>query len=93
MKFLVLMMLAACASKPTPMEEIKREFNQDNVSMNAILNITRTSFIKGCIFGSQVHYFEQVKGKRFHYCRNAAKGHAEEIKSILKGEPMTPPNN
>lgn len=82
MKFLIPLVLVGCAQ--APMQEVKKDLVHGNISLNGVLNLSRTSFIKGCLFGIQTHYFERTGGKKLEYCKQASRAHEEEMKILLK---------
>ena len=81
----VLILLCSCAHTQDPLDSLKKDYQADNISLNAIMNITKTSFVKGCLFGSQIHYFEKINKNRFEVCKKAAEAHALELRGILEG--------
>lgn len=82
LKILILFSLYNCAT--TPEEQLRKDFLDENISMNAVLNLGTTSFIKGCLFGGQIHAFEGVKKSKLEYCRAASRAHQEELKVLLE---------
>lgn len=68
----------------TKKSDIKKEINDGDVSVDAVLNITRTSYIKGCIEGIKHLTRKESKGVYLEFCKVKAKSHEEDIKSIIK---------
>ncbi|MAZ47917.1 MAG: hypothetical protein CME65_05100 [Halobacteriovoraceae bacterium] len=79
---LLFLFLFSCAS--TPEEKLRSDLLEENISLGAVLNLGATSFIKGCLFGTQTHAFEKVKPSKFEYCKAAAGAHQEELKTLLE---------
>lgn len=83
MRYLFLIfILASCAT--TPEEKLRNDLLEEDISISAVLNLGTTSFIKGCIFGTQTHAFEGIKPSKLEYCRAAAAAHQEELKVLLE---------
>jgi hypothetical protein len=64
--------LLGCANHPY--KEIKQEHQAGNISTNAVLNLARTSYLKGCQENSKLS---------FNQCIKKARQHSKNIKTIL----------
>ena len=82
--FFILLSLCLSSCATTPEEQLRSDFLDENISLKAVLNLGTTSFIKGCIFGTQTHAFEGVKPNKLNYCKAAAAAHQEELKVLLE---------
>jgi hypothetical protein len=67
--------LTSCANQKY--KRIKKEYNEGNISLNAVLNLARTSYLKGC---------QENSNKDFEDCKNKASKHTENIAEILTAE-------
>lgn len=65
-------LVTGCASQKY--KNIKKEYNEGNISLNAVLNLARTSYLKGC---------QENSKKVFEDCKNKADKHTESIAEIL----------
>lgn len=72
-----------CATKSQG-QKVKEQMEKDDVSENAILNLTRTSYIRGCVEGIKHLTKKNSKGLYLDFCKTKAEIHESEIKEIIK---------
>lgn len=53
------------------------------VSVNAVVNLARSSYLKGCTEGYKLALKDQERNA-YLFCRQKAEVHAKEIKQIVK---------
>ncbi|MBD64723.1 MAG: hypothetical protein CME62_05925 [Halobacteriovoraceae bacterium] len=83
LKLLALIILMSCAHHP-PEKSLKKEVNDGDVSVQSILDISRSSYLKGCVEGIKHLTKKESKGIYFEFCRTKAKLHEKDIKDIIK---------
>ena len=81
-KLLVLFSLISCAS--TKLDKVRTELKEKEISVESILIISDTSFVKGCIFGMNEISEDKTKGYRLDLCKKMAKEHIEGMRTLLK---------
>ncbi len=74
MKILILLILVACAHRP-PLADKK----DDLVHISSVMDQVQFSYMKGCVDA----YKDLKLGPSFPDCREKAKAHRMEIKSII----------
>jgi hypothetical protein len=72
-RIVVLLLFTSCASYKY--QDIKKEYKNGKISLNAVLNMARSSYLKGCTENSK-HDFEK--------CKKLAQKHSSDIATILK---------
>lgn len=77
------LVLVSCAALG-PKKELKKEIDNGEVSVGSVLDLSRSSYLKGCVDGIKYLTKKETKGVVFEYCRTKAKLHEDEIKEILK---------
>jgi len=65
-------------------KDVKEEIKDGDVSVGSILDLTRSSYLKGCIDGIKHLTQKKSKGVYFEFCKVKAKSHEEEVLSIIK---------
>jgi|SaaInlStandDraft_5_1057022.scaffolds.fasta_scaffold351908_2 hypothetical protein len=78
----ILLILSACSS--SPVKVIKQEHAKGNISLDSILNLAKTSYIKGCIGGMNLIKKKRSHGKRFNLCKAKAQEHRQSLSKLLK---------
>ncbi len=87
LKSLVLiLLLTSCALKKATPEPTQKE-NEDTYSKGSVLNLAKTSYIRGCIDGMNKLLKKRTRGTRLKFCKMKAGIHILEIKSILNATP------
>ena len=56
--------------------------------LESILNLSKTSYIRGCIEGMNHLIPKQTKGKRLDFCVESSQKHTDEMRGILEGATM-----
>jgi hypothetical protein len=72
-KLLLLFLITGCASKEY--KNVKKEIRDGNISTQTILDLARSSYLKGCSDNSKLSFSD---------CLHKAKTHQKEIREILK---------
>jgi hypothetical protein len=62
----------------------KLRIQEKDLSLQSVLDLSRTSFQKGCVDGMKYQYPLKTYGKNFEACLKMAKDHESEIKEILE---------
>lgn len=83
---LVLLAAASCASRKP--RSIVDEVSQENISIQTVLDLARSSYLKGCVDGKNI-FAAETQQSSFETCRDHAMKHQEEIRSILEQIPET----
>lgn len=79
---ILLLLLSSCSSFSRKSPSIIDEIEQENISVDAVLNLARSSYLKGCV--DSKNYFIPEKDKSaFVDCMNMAKLHEKDIKEII----------
>ena len=75
---LIIILISSCATDPYA--PIKNDIREKNVSVDAVLNIATTSYIKGCTEG-----LREVKKSKGHFnqCKDLSLKHKEEMRELL----------
>lgn len=77
--------LSCSHQRPAQEPSIVEEYHQENISIDAILNLARASYLKGCVDGKNL-FSAGTKQSAFKACRDLSTKHGEEIKVILESE-------
>jgi len=80
---LIFTVFTSCASF-NKKKQLKNEINNGEVSTGAVIDLARSSYLKGCVEGIKHLTKKQSKGVYFDFCKVKAKLHEEEILSIIK---------
>ena len=62
-------------------------------NLGAILDLAKTSYIRGCIEGMNHLIPKKTKGKRLEFCVESSKKHKEEMRTILDGTTLKKQDN
>ena len=83
LSLITILLLTSCASV-NKKAQLKHEINDGQVSTGAVIDLARSSYLKGCIDGIKHLTKKQSKGVYFEFCKVKAKSHEEDILSIIK---------
>lgn len=75
-KVFILALLSSCAH-----QGIKEEIREERISLQAVLDLGRSSYLKGCV--DSKNEFSSSKESSFVRCRELAKEHEKELLEIL----------
>ncbi len=67
----------------SPVEKIKQEKKHDEISADSIIELARSSYVKGCIDGMNVIKKKRTKGERLRICVLKAKEHKAQLSKML----------
>lgn len=82
-----LALLAACSSAPKKSRSVVDEVNEGNISAATVLDLARSSYLKGCVDGKNTFAPEKGSKSAFGPCLNKAREHQEEIRYIIEQNP------
>lgn len=83
-QILLLILLTSCAQnkiKTSFVDEVKHK----NISTQSILDLSRSSYLRGCV-DSKNYWFPEKDKAAFPRCLKMAKEHEKDIQSILNQE-------
>lgn len=82
MKSIILLTIltTGCAIQKT--KSIIDERKENNISSNAILNLARTSYLRGCV-DSKNYWFPEKNKAAFNRCSDMANEHSKDIEAII----------
>ncbi len=86
---IVLLMGLFCScstlSGPKP-KGIKEELKKHDIGLESLLDLARSSYLKGCVDGKNtfVKIYPENKRSSFAKCTDMAKSHQEDIREILE---------
>lgn len=86
----MLALVAACAGAPKKKRSIVDEVKEGNIQIQTVLDLARNSYLKGCVDGKNI-FAAEINRSAFETCRDEAKKHEAEIKSILEQNPPLRP--
>ena len=78
---LMFLFLTACTTSTAQDTSIENEVNQGHISVDAVLNLARASFLKGCIQSKNI-YAKNVKNG-FDDCKDLADKHVIILRTKL----------
>ena len=81
-----LLLAFSCASqphRPAPSESIVDQVEEERISVMAVLDLARNSYLKGCVDGKNL-FASKIAGSAFEKCRDMGIEHQEEIRHILE---------
>ncbi len=79
--------LCACSSAQQKRRSVVDEVNEGNISVATVLDLARSSYLKGCVDGKNEFAPEKRSESAFDPCLMKAKEHQEEIRYILEQNP------
>ena len=77
----------SCASHNKKLRSVVDEVNEGNISVATVLDLARSSYLKGCVDGKNTFAPEKSYKSSFGPCLSKAKQHQEEIRYILEQNP------
>ena len=81
------LLLTACASQTKSTQKEKRtivdEVREENISTQTVLDLARSSYLKGCVDGKKL-YAPELETSSFERCKEHAFKHQKEIRSIIE---------
>lgn len=77
--FLILFIISSCAHKK---RSIVNEIDDENISIQTVLDLARTSYLRGCV-DSKNHWYPKKNVRAFPKCKEMAKLHQQDINAII----------
>ena len=62
----------------------KERIKEKEISLQSVLDLSRTSYQKGCVDGIKSRFNYKTYGKNFELCTKLSKEHQNVIRDILK---------
>lgn len=81
LSLLALIALAACSAPKT--RSVVGEVRKNNISVQSVLDLARSSYLKGCVDGKNL-FASEIRQSAFAPCLETAKEHEAEIRQILE---------
>ena len=85
MKYIALLPLILGCSHIQKKESFTQEIEDGNISSLTILDLARSSYLRGCVDGKN-EFASSLKKSAFNRCLEMAKLHEEDIKTIINSD-------
>jgi hypothetical protein len=79
---LIFVILSSCSHHSTKRKSFVDEINEENISVKSILDLARSSYLKGCV-DSKNYWLPEKKVSSFEQCKTMALEHQNDIKQII----------
>lgn len=79
---IIAFLITSCASSGT--KAIKKDIDDGDVSLGAVLDLARSSYLKGCVDGMKHITKKKTYGVIFEYCKVQSIQHEKDIKLIFE---------
>ena len=72
------LIFVSCAHK------VDKTPDPDEITIDSVLSLSRSSYIKGCIDGMNDIKKEKTHGSRLNRCKNFSNAHIKKLEELLK---------
>lgn len=86
--FLCLLFLSCAHNRPVHKHSIVDEVNQGNISSQTVLDLARTSYLRGCV-DSKNRWHPEKNKPAFNTCLKMAREHEKDIEAIINSQVKT----
>lgn len=81
----LIVLLTSCSHHIHPKKGIIDEVNEGNISSQSVLDLARSSYLRGCV-DSKNYWLPEKNVSAFEKCRQMAIEHQKDISSILNAK-------
>lgn len=78
----IFFILSSCSHNSTKHKSFVDEINEENISVKSILDLARSSYLKGCV-DSKNYWLPDKKVSSFEQCKTMGIEHENDIKQII----------
>ncbi len=83
MKLYLLLFMTFMGCATSPIVNLKKDIQKNDISIDSILDLAKQSYVKGCMDGMNEISKRRTAGKRLQNCIQKSKIHRQELKELL----------